>query len=293
MLNERGGYESDFTVTRLAPDRFLIVTGTAQATRDYDYIARHLPSDRHVAIVDVTSMYAVFALMGPRSRELLQRVSRQDLSNAAFAFGASREIDLGHATVRATRITYVGELGWELYVPVEFAVTVYEALTAAGAELGLANGGYYAIDSLRIEKVYRAWGRELTPEYMPLEAGLGFAVKLKTGMAFRGRDALLGQQARGVKRRLAAFTLDDPQATLWGGELIVRNGRPAGHITSAAYGHTLGRAVALGYVHNSDGLVDAAFVSGGRYELDVGGELFGASVHLRAPFDPEGRRVRS
>ncbi len=293
MLNERGGYESDFTVTRIARDEFLIVSGSAQATRDYDFILRNLPADRHVTLTDVTSMYAVFALMGPQSRVLLQKASHADLGNDAFPFGASREIDLGYATVRATRITYVGELGWELYVPAEFAVSVYETLLEAGASCGLVNAGYYAIDSLRLEKAYRAWGRELSPDYTPLEAGLAFAVKLDRNILFRGRNALLKQKAQGVTRRLAAFTLDDPQATLWGGELIVRDGSPAGHVTSASFGHTLGRAVALGYVHNRDGLADAAFVTGAKYQIDVAGELFGASVHLRPPYDPDGKRIRS
>jgi 4-methylaminobutanoate oxidase (formaldehyde-forming) len=293
MLNERGGYESDLTVTRLAHDEFLVVTGSGQATRDYDLITRHLPADRHVAIVDVTSMYAVFAVMGPQSRELLQKASRAPLGNDAFAFGASRKIDLGYATVRATRLTYVGELGWELYVPVEFAVSVYETLLEAGASCGLVNAGYYAIDSLRIEKAYRAWGRELSPDYTPFEAGLAFAVKLDKDIPFRGRDALRKQRAQGVTRRLAAFTLDDPEAILWGGELIVRNGSPAGHVTSAAFGHTLGRAVALGYVNNPDGLADAAFIRAGQYRIDLAGELYDATVHLRAPYDPDGKRIKS
>jgi len=293
MLNECGGYESDLTVTRLAPDEFLIVTGSAQATRDYDFITRHLPADRHVALVDVTSMYAVFAVMGPQSRDLLQKVTRADLGNDAFAFGASRTIDLGYATVRAVRLTYVGELGWELYVPVEFAVSVYETLLEAGASCGLVNAGYYAIDSLRIEKAYRAWGRELSPDYTPFEAGLAFAVKLDQDIPFRGRDALRKQHVQGVTRRLAAFTLDDPEAILWGGELIVRNGNPAGHVTSAAFGHTLGRAVALGYVNNPDGLADAAFIRAGKYRIDVAGELYDATVHLRAPYDPDGKHVKS
>ena len=172
LLNERGGYESDLTVTRLAPDRYLVVTGTAQATRDCDYLTRHVPQRHAVTIVDVTSMYAVLAVMGPRSRELLTRVSRHDLSNAAFPFGASREIDVGHATVRATRITYVGELGWELYVPAEFAEGVYDLLHANGADLGLVNAGYYAINALRLDKGYRAFGPELNPDFGPRAAGL-------------------------------------------------------------------------------------------------------------------------
>lgn len=293
MLNDRGGFESDLTLTRLAADQYLVVTGSAQTTRDFSYLERRIPADRHCVIVDVTGQYAVLALMGPRARELLARVSRADLSHAGFGFGTSREIDLGYATVRATRLTYVGELGWELYVPVEQAVSVYETLWQAGADLGLQDAGYYALESLRLEKAYRAWGRELTPDYTPLEAGLGFAVKLATDIPFRGRDALRAQQAAGVTRRLAAFTLADPAATLWGGELIVRDGRPAGHLSSAAYGHTLGRAVGLGYVVRDDGPADAAYVDGGRYQIDIAGTLVEATVHRRAPYDPAATRVRN
>ena len=230
--------------------------------------------------------------MGPKSRELLSRVSRADLANAAFPFGTSREIDLAYATVRATRLTYVGELGWELYVPVEFAAAVYEALQDAGGDLGLRDAGYYAIESLRIEKGYRAWGRELTPDDTPFEAGLAFAVKLDKDIPFRGREALVEQKSRGVTRRMAILTLGNPDTILWGGELIVRNGKPAGHLTSAAYGHSLGRAVALGYVINDAGPADDAFIESGHYQVDVAGELVDARGHLRAPYDPKAERVK-
>jgi heterotetrameric sarcosine oxidase gamma subunit len=293
MLNEHGGFESDLTLTRLAPDEFLIVTGSAQTTRDLSYIERRIPPGACCVIVDVTGLYAVLAVMGPRSRELLQQVSSADLAPAAFPFGASREIDVGYATVRATRLSYVGELGWELYVPVEQAVSVYETLRAAGSEFGLRDAGYYALESLRLEKGYRAWGRELTPDYTPLEAGLGFAVKFAKETPFRGRDALLRQRIQGVTRRMAVLTLTDPDASLWGGELIVRNGRPAGHLTSGAYGHALGRAVGMGYIVNDAGPADEAFVAGGRYQVDVAGALHDAVVHLRAPYDPSALRVRS
>ena len=293
MLNERGGFESDLTLTRLAPDEFLLVTGSAQATRDLSYIERRIPPERRCAIVDVTGAYAVLAVMGPRSRELLSRLSTADLGNAAFPFGSSREIDLGYATVRATRLTYVGELGWELYVPVEQAASAYEALCDAGREIGLRDAGYYALDSLRLEKGYRAWGRELTPDDTPLEAGLGFAVKLATGVPFTGRAALERQRAAGLKRRLAVLTLADPDVTLWGGELIVRDGKPAGYLTSAGYGHTLRRAVGMGYVVNDEGLADDAFILGGRYQLDVAGTLADASIQLRAPYDPAAVRPRT
>jgi len=292
MLNERGGYESDFTVTRTARDAFLIVTGSAQATRDASYIERLIPEGARCSVFDVTSQYAVLAVMGPRSRELLARATNADLSNAAFPFATSRVIDIGTATCRATRLTYVGELGWELYVQVEMALTVYEALHEAGRGLGLADAGYYAIDSLRLEKGYRAWGRELSPDYDPVEAGLLFAVDLRKPR-FRGRAAVEKAKAAGSKRRLASFVLEDPEVMLWGGELILRDDHPVGQLSSAAFGHTLGAAVALGYVSNADGVSDKAYVDAGRYAIDVAGTAVKARASLRAPYDPEGLRVKS
>ncbi|WP_144137451.1 FAD-dependent oxidoreductase [Paraburkholderia sp. BCC1884] len=294
MLNERGAYESDFTLTRLADDQYLLVTGTAQTTRDFDMIDKAIPHDKQCTLVDVTGQYAVLAVMGPRSRELLQSVSKADWSNAAFAFGQSREVDLGYATVRATRLTYVGELGWELYVPVEFALGVYETLHAAGKAFGLVNAGYYAIDSLRIEKGYRAWGRELTPDTNPFEAGLSFACKLDSGIPFRGRDALLKLRAEPLRRRMVVLTADGASdRMLWGGEAILRDGKPVGFVSSAAFGHTLGCPVAMGYVNHPDGAADVAYLTSGRYTIDVAGELLPATVHLKAPYDPRSERVKN
>jgi 4-methylaminobutanoate oxidase (formaldehyde-forming) len=319
LLNERGGYESDFTVTRTQAQEFMIVTGSAQAVRDRDVIERALAamsapghskgnsasaqreasptlSRPRCELFDVTPMFAMFAVMGPRSRELLQRVSTARFDNASFPFGTSQEIDLGYATVRATRITYVGELGWELYVPVEFAVGVYEALVAAGTELGLPGGlknaGYYAIDSLRLEKGYRAWGRELSPDINPIEAGLAFALR-KSDAPYRGREAVQRIRAEGVKRRVVSLVVDAPHTNLWGGELILRDGAPVGFVTSAAFGHSIGKPVALGIVTRSDGLADAAWIDGGAYEIDLAGERYRAQVSLKAPHDPESRRVKS
>jgi glycine cleavage system aminomethyltransferase T/glycine/D-amino acid oxidase-like deaminating enzyme len=292
MLNERGGIESDLTLTRIASDEYLIVTGTAQTTRDFTYIERGIPAEAHCVIIDVTAMYAVFALMGPRSRELLAKVSDADFSNAGFPFGSSREIDLGYARLRATRLTYVGELGWELYVPVEQAVAVYEALQSAGEALGLCDAGYNALESLRLEKGYRAWGRELTPDYHSLEAGLGFAVKLGSEHPFRGREALLRLRQEPLRRRMVIVTLPDPEPILWGGELILRDGRPVGHLSSAAYGHSLGGAVGMGYLTREDQAVDESFIASGSYQIDIAGVLAEARVHLRAPFDPRGVRIR-
>ncbi len=291
MLNERGGFESDLTVTRISADEYLIVTGSAQVTRDAHWIRRHIPDGARATLSDVTGAYAVLGVMGPRARDLLARLTRTDLSNEAFPFATSREIWLGRAPVRASRITYVGELGWELYVPVEFATGVYDALHAAGGDLGLTDAGYYAIESLRVEKAYRAWGRELTTDDTPLEAGLGFAVRFDKAAPFIGRDALLAQRATPLGKRLVSFVLDDPEALPWGDEPIWCEGAIVGSTTSAAYGHTLGRAVAMGYVRREGG-VDAAYLATARFEIEIAGDRFAARGGLRAPYDPDGRRIK-
>jgi sarcosine dehydrogenase len=292
MLNERGGFESDLTVTRLSADAFLIVTGSAQGPRDLDWIRRHLPAGARAAVTEVTGAYAVLGLMGPRSRELLARVSDADLGPAAFPFLTSREIAIGQATARASRVTYVGELGWELYVPAEQAGLVYDELEQAGQDLGLRDAGYYALDSLRMEKAYRAWGREVTIDDTPWEAGLGFAVRLDKPVPFFGREALLAQRERTLTKRLVTFVLEDAGAVPWGDEPILRDGRVVGTVTSAAFGHTLGRAVAMGYVRDPGG-VDEAYVAGGRFELDVAGDRIPARAGLAAPYDPHALRVKS
>ena len=252
MLNERAGYEADVTVTRLAPDRYLLVTSAASPVRDAAWIERHLRAGEHVSVVDVSSASAVLGVMGPASRELLGRLGSADLSDEAFPFSTSREIALGYATVRATRITYVGELGWELYVPTEFAVGVYEDLVGAGADLGLVDAGYYAINSLRLDKGYRAFGSDLTPDYTPLEAGLRFTCKLATPIDFVGRTALEAAIAAGPRRRLVSFRVGDPDVMLWGGELVLHDGAPAGQVSSAAWSVTCGAAVGLAYVWRQD-----------------------------------------
>jgi 4-methylaminobutanoate oxidase (formaldehyde-forming) len=253
-----------------------------------------MPAGYRVTVTDVTSAWAVYGVMGPRSRELLGALSGADLSDAAFPFGTSRPIDLGYSTVRATRITYVGELGWELYVPAEFAASVYADLMAAGAALGAVNAGYYAIESLRLEKGYRAFGRELTPDYNPVEAGLLFACKLRTDTAFLGREAVEKARAAGPRRRLASIVLADPDVLMWGSELILRDGEPVGQVTSAAWGETMGAAVGLGYVRDPSGApVGASYFCTGRFEVNVAGQLVPATAGLRAPYDPAGTRVRT
>jgi 4-methylaminobutanoate oxidase (formaldehyde-forming) len=293
MLNERGTYESDVTVTRTAADEFMIVSSAATTERDKDHITKNLPPGSHAQLVDVTSALAVFGVMGPRSRDLLATLTDADLADDAFPFGTSQRISLGYSTVRATRITYVGELGWELYVPAEFAVGVYDDLMAAGAAFDVARGGYYAIESLRLEKGYRAFGRELTPNDNPVEAGLLFACKLKTDVDFLGRTAVEKARADGPRRRVVGFSVGSPDAMLWGGELVLRDGVVAGQVTSAAWGETTGSCVGLAYTRSADNaVIDAAWVGAGRYEVNVGGTLYPITVSLKAIYDPANSRIR-
>lgn len=293
MLNERGGYEADVTITRLAYDDFLLVTSAGSPVRDKAWIESHLNEDDRVSVVDVTSSLAVYGVMGPRSRTLLERVTRADLSDEAFGFSTSQEIDLGHSTVRATRITYVGELGWELYVPVEFAVGVYDDLVTAGADLGLVNAGYYSINSLRLDKGYRAFGAELTPDHSPAEAGLRFACKLNTAIDFVGRAALEQTIEEGPRRRLVSLALEDGGVMMWGGELVLRDGEAVGQVTSAAWSATASTCVGLAYLWRRDGQpVTAEWIKEGSYEVNVGGTLVGTTPQLKALYDPAGERIR-
>jgi len=290
LFNERGGFESDLTVIRTGAREYFIVTGSAQTVRDADWIARNLKPGEQAELVDVTNAYSIIGVMGPNARALLTRLTEADLSNGAFPFLSSKIISVGHATARAVRITYVGELGWELHTPMDQAALAYDTLMAAGADLGVTNTGHYAINSLRLEKGYRAWGAELSPDETPLEAGLGFAIDWNK--PFLGREALLAQKYAGVKRRLAIFVLQDPEPILWGSEPIYRDGKPVGYTTSGAYGHTVGGAIAMGYVNHTE-VVTPAFIQAGRYEINIAGENVAATAHLRAPYDPERKKVLS
>jgi glycine cleavage system aminomethyltransferase T/glycine/D-amino acid oxidase-like deaminating enzyme len=281
-LNERGTYEADLTVTRDGPDRFWVVSSSATTVRDLDWLRRR----GGVEGEDVTDAHAVLGVMGPASRELLARISSDDWSEDGFPFASSRSATVAGTEVRATRMTYVGELGWELTIPVADAPAVYDALFAEGADLGLANAGYYTIDSLRLEKGFRAFPRELSPDYTPVEAGLVFATALKGDKPFLGRAALEAYRDRlaegGPRRRLVSVVLDDPAPMLWGGELLLRDGRPAGQVTSAAWGETVGACVGLAYLR-SDGPVTADSLANGRFEVDVAGHRYGVRLGLRAP----------
>lgn len=255
MLNERGGFESDLTIIRQPPtrmgDSFLIVTGSAQTVRDFDWIARHIGSDEHALLSDVSALYCVLSVMGPKARELLARVSPDDLSAQALKFSHTRMIDLGLARVRAARMSYVGGAGFELYVPVEMTRHVYLALRAAGADLGLRDAGYYALDALRIEQGRRAWGAELGPDETPWEAGLGYAVRLDKPADFIGRSALRASRGQPLRKKLVTLVLDDTQAYAWGGESIVLQGEAVGEISSVGWSPLVGACVALGYVRGA------------------------------------------
>ena len=293
VLNERGTYESDLTLARLARDKFMVITGSSQVTRDADWIGRHVPQALHFTLTDVTGAWTVLSVMGPKSRDLLTAVSKADFSNEAFPFATIREVGIGFATVLASRRTYMGELGWELYVPVEFAATVFDVLHETGTAFGLRDAGYYAIEGLRIEKGYRAWGRELTPDDNPMQAGLLWAVKLDKPGGFIGRQALVDARAKPLTRRMVSIVLADREPLLWGGEALLRDGKPVGDLTSAAYGHSVGASVGLGYVKRADGTgIDAAWLEAGRFEVDLAGTRLAAKVSLRAPYDPSGARIK-
>ena len=291
VLNSRGTYEADVTVTRTAPDEYLWVTSAGSPIRDAAWITDHV-GDAHVEVVDVSGAYAVLGVMGPNARTLLSRVSTADMSNEAFGFGTSQLIDIGFTTVRASRITYVGELGWELYVPAEFASSVFAQLHDAGADLGLVNAGYYAISALRLEKGYRAFGPELNPDFNPAEAGLLFATKLKTDIDFLGREALEAAREAGIRRKLVSWVAGESDAYAWGGELILRNGVGTGQVTSAAFGATAGACVGLGYVRRGDDVVDADWLDA-QWSVNVSGRIVPITVSTTAIYDPTSARVRS
>ncbi len=290
LLNTRGGIEADLTVARLSADRFYIVTGTGFRTHDLGWIADHLPGDG-VSIRDVTEAWGTLSLMGPLSREALSRVTGADVSNAGFPFGQVREIAIAGAVVRALRVTYVGELGWELHVPIADIGRVFDALMEAGADLGIRPVGYRALESLRLEKGYRAWSADITPNDTPFEAGLGWAVKMKTNRPFVGREALEAKAAKPLVKRLAGFTVEGDHV-LVGRETILRNGKAVGYLTSGGYGYTLGLGVGYGYVRNPDGVADD-WLLGGDYALVIAGETAPARIGLRPFYDPDGLRVKS
>ena len=301
-LNERGGIESDLTVTRLQEDVFLVITAGASQTRDLAWLHKNIPDKAHVTVTDVTSGYAVLCVMGPESRNLLSKLTPANLSNEAFPFGTGQEIEIGYGTALALRMTYVGELGWEIYAPTEFAQDIYDKIIEAGNDYGLQPGGMHALNSLRLEKAFRHWGHDITDEDTPLEAGLGFAVKFDKPGGFIGRDALLRQKEElsvsknGVlKKRLVQFGLENPEPLLYHNEPIwckqAQHDKIVGDLTSGMYGHTVETCLGMGYVSYEDG-VSKDFLESSTFEIEVAGERHRARASLRAFYDPKSERVR-
>jgi 4-methylaminobutanoate oxidase (formaldehyde-forming) len=284
LCNERGGVECDLTMVRLRTDAWYVVTGSAFGAHDMGWIRSHCPDDGSVTIHDVTSARAVVNLCGPRSRDVLAAVCEEDVSNKAFRYSRARHITIGAAPVLALRIGYVGELGWELHIPTEYAAHVYEVLWEAGQSHGIVDVGYRTIDTLRMEKGYLYWSTDVTPDTTPWEAGLGWRVDLEKG-DFCGRAALVEQRERGVERQLATFTLEQ-MASPVGGEAILVGGAVVGFTTSANFGHTIGKPIAYGYIP-----VEVA--SRDDFVIEVYGEPVPARRHDRALYDPDNLRLRS
>jgi glycine cleavage system aminomethyltransferase T/glycine/D-amino acid oxidase-like deaminating enzyme len=292
MLNARGGYESDCTVSRLAEDEYLIVTGAAQPVRDTDWIRRNMADDEDVQVSDMTGAHSILALAGPNSRDLLSEVFDDDFSDDDFPYMGWRDLILNdYCPVRAARLSYAGELGWEFCTETKDATAIFQSLSRVGGNFGLRHAGTIAMTGLRLEKAYRAWGHELTPETTPLEAGLGFAAKIDSDTPFIGQDALKRQRDEGLRKRIVVFTLDDPDVLAIGGEPVVWNGRFVGQVSSAAYGHTIGRTVALGLVTANGANVDDMVAAGG-FEIEIASDRFAATASFRAPYDPSGERIR-
>jgi glycine cleavage system T protein len=294
-LNHRGGIEADLTVTRLTETTFLIVTGAATLRRDISWLKRHIPDEAQCAAIDVSSGEACLAVMGPSARGFLQALTPDDISNATFPFATQRTIEIGMAHVRAHRISYVGELGYELYVPTEFAHQVLSVLLQVGRPLGLRPAGLLAMDALRLEKAYRHFGHDISEEDHVLEAGLGFAVKTQKRRGrfgdFIGCEAVLRKRDAGLTRRLLQFKLVDPEKLLFHNEAILRDGRIVGHLSSGGYGHALGVAVGLGYVRCRQG-ESVEELAASRYEIEVAGRRYEATATLRPFYDPSGARLQ-
>ena len=291
-LNERGGIEADVTVTRLAEDRFLVVSGVACQTRDMAWLRRNKPADAMVFFTDMTSAMAVVTVMGPKSRETLSKLTREDMSGEAFPFATSKEIELGYAVIRASRITYVGELGWELYIPTEYAPSVYDLVMEAGEEFGIRPYGYHTMNSLRMEKCYRHWGHDITDEDTALEAGLGFASDFNKEGGFIGKEALLAQKEAGpLKRRFIAFLFENPEPLCYHEEPIIADGKIVGRTTAGMFCHTLGATVAMGYIENEDG-VSKDWLDSAKFEIEVECERYTVTPSLRSFYDPKMEKIK-
>ena len=290
VVNERGGFETDITVTTLDEETFFIVTAAGTTIRDLDYIKRRIPETSICTITDVTHGYSMLAIMGPKSRDLMQELTSADMSNEAFPFSTAQEIDIAYARAIAVRMSYVGELGWELYIPSNFSIPVFDAIMAAGKKHGLKLIGMQAVNSLRLETGYRHWESDITPDDNPYEAGLGFGVKLDKG-DFIGKEALMEQKQKPLTRKMVMFTLEDTDVMLYGSEPIYRNGEYNGINTSGAYGFEVGSALGMGYLTNPDGIT-TEWIKEGKYEIIVEGKPRKAILQLSSPYDPKNQRTK-
>lgn len=292
-LNAKGGIEADVTITRISETKYMVVSIVASQTRDMFWMRRNIAEDARCVVYDVTSGLSLLSVMGPNSRELLTRLSKDDLSNESFPFATSREIEIGYATVRASRVTYVGELGWELYVPTEMTAHVYEKLMEVGADLGIDDSGFFALQSMRMEKGYRGWGHDIGPDDTPLEAGLKFAVKMDKFGGFIGRDALARQLEAGpLTKRMVQFQIEEQDLLMHHEEPVWMNGQIVGSITSGNYGHRLGKAFGMGFISHPDG-VTADLIGSGDFEVEIACRRVKAKAQLAPWFDPKGERIKS
>jgi 4-methylaminobutanoate oxidase (formaldehyde-forming) len=293
-LNEGGTLEADLTVTKLDDERFWVVSSDNTRRHAESWMRRHFPDDAHAFVTDVTSGYAQLNVQGPRSRQLLQSVTSADLSNEAFPFRTAREIEIGFARVLCVRITYLGELGYELYIPTEQAIHVYDQLLRAGEPLGVKHAGLKALASLRMEKGYRDYAHDIDNTDNPLEAGLGFAVDLNKPGGFIGKEAIVALKAKGpLTRRLVQVLVKDPEPLLFHAEVVRRNGKPVGYLRTASYGHTLGGAVGLAMIEGGTDPVDSAFLSSGTWEVEIAGRSYPALASLKPLYDPDMKRIKA
>jgi 4-methylaminobutanoate oxidase (formaldehyde-forming) len=286
-LNKHGGIECDFTVTRLAKDRFFIVTGTAFGQHDLSWLSLNMPEDGSVSIEDVSSSYTCLGLWGPKARKILEKVTKEDVSNANFPYMTSKRMTVGDVPVIASRVTYVGELGWEFYCPMEYGLRLWDTLWEAGQSEGMVAAGYKAIDTMRLEKGYRYWSSEITPDYTPYEAGLGFAVKLDKG-DFLGRETLLKKKEAGLTQKLCCLTLADNRAVAIGKEPIrAEDGKIIGWVAAGGYGYSVGKSIIYAYLP-----IEYA-KAGTQLKVEFFGEQVGAVVVQTPLWDPKGERIRA
>uniref|UniRef100_A0A8D0CQE4 Sarcosine dehydrogenase, mitochondrial n=1 Tax=Sander lucioperca TaxID=283035 RepID=A0A8D0CQE4_SANLU len=306
MLNKRGGAEADLTVSRLEPgaanlplapqsngDAYYLAIGGGVAEHNWNHIRTVLQDQGfHCHLTDHSEDMGMISIQGPKSREVLQEVLDTDLSNEAFPFSTHKVVNAAGHQVRAMRLSFVGELGWELHIPKDSCLPVYHAVMAAGAKHGIINSGYRAIDSLSIEKGYRHWHADLRPDDTPLESGLGFTCKLKSSIPFQGRDRLEKQKEEGLRRRIVCFTIDE-KVPMFGLEAVFRNGTPVGHLRRSEYGFFIDKTIGYGYIRNpAGGVVSADFIKSGEFTLEKMGVTYEAKAHLKSPFDPENKRIK-